>query len=473
MPGVSGNFCNLPREVSALKTPVVSFLKGFFFPGTGLFPVGLLLIWLLNGCAGLPLVRQLERSTAEGNYSLALETLEKQKAQFGGANSLLYYFEKGGLLQRLEDYAGSNAALDQAELLIEQLQGTSVTESAASLLVNDMTLSYSGEDYEQVMVHLIKALNFFYLQDFNGAQVEARKVNNRLLAISDKYGKEAVYREDAFARYLAALAYEAGGAYNDAYIDYKKSYQAYQAYARRFGTSMPGYLAGDLLRLSRWVGFDDEYQQWRDTFGGELPDPGRRPLRRSELLLVIYDGQIPLKRTDFIEAPIRDRDHKPYLLKVAFPAFRRRVPVVASAGLEQADGQWGESAFVMEPLGPIAVKNLEQRLGLISAKAIARATAKYLAAQEVRRAARSGNEGVNWLVGLAANVYTVATEQADTRSWETLPYRFWLLRKPLPPGTHEVNFTWERTEGGERRSHVLSVTLKPGEKKVIPVYIPN
>ncbi|MBN1595043.1 hypothetical protein JW933_03865, partial [candidate division FCPU426 bacterium] len=181
----------------------------------------------LAGCGGIRVAKQVANTVSAGNYDAALQLLEKQKQQYSGPNNLLYYFERGTVLQRTGDYTASIDALNSAERLIEELYGTSVTQAATSFLINDMSMDYTGEDFEQVMVHVIKALNFFYQDELQGALVEARKVNTRLVKLADKYGSEAVYEQDAFARYLAAYIHEASREYNDAYIDYKLAYKGF------------------------------------------------------------------------------------------------------------------------------------------------------------------------------------------------------------------------------------------------------
>lgn len=422
---------------------------------------------MLAGCATLRVADRIDRDLAAGDYHAGLAAIERAKSQYAGPHSLLYYLDRGSLLQRVGDYAASNAELEQAEKLIEEFSVASISESAASLLVNDTTLAYSGEDFEQVMVNVLKALNYLYLGDLSGAQVEARKVNTRLLKLGDRYEQDAVYAEDAFARYLAAFAYEAAGEINSAYLDYRKAYSAYQSYEKRFGTPGPSFLADDLLRLSRQLGFEDEYSQWRRQFGRDVAPTPRGQVRPSELLLVIYDGRMLAKGTRFIGTEIRDADNRPYLLKVAFPVFKLHPPAVEGVGLTLPDGTT-LTAEVAEPLAVIAVKNLEQRIGLISAKAFARATTKYLAARQLEKAS-----GGNALLGLAANIYSWVSEQADTRSWRTLPFRFSLLRVALPPGTHILDL-WAAPYGGaELRTTTVQVELKPGEKKAIPVYLPR
>lgn len=428
--------------------------------------------WLLAGCGGVPVARKVAADAAEGNYAAALALLAKEKQQYSGPNNLLYYLDRGALLQRVDQYGDSSGELEQAERLIEELYGTSVSEAAASLLVNDMSLSYTGEDFEQVMINVLKALNYLYSNDLDGAGVEARKVDTLLLKLSDQYGSEAVYQQDAFARYLAAFAYEAARDYNNAYIDYKKAYQAFQWYGEHFGLPMPGLIKADLLRLSRWLGFNDEYQAWRETFGADLPEPSPRPRQQGEVLVVVYDGFIPSKETRYTAVNIEDPDGHPYALKVAFPVFRPRPNVVERVRIGLPDGQAAESELV-EPLDAIAYKNLEQRIGAISGKAIARATAKFIATYQARKAARAGSEGAGALVGLAANIFTWVTEQADTRSWRTLPNRFHLVRLPLPAGVHELEVRVATIRGDVRSLPPLKVRVKKNEKQVVPLYVPR
>jgi len=428
-----------------------------------------LLPLLLAGCGTLRVGLKVERSMAAGDYAGALATVEKEKASYAGPNSLLYYLDKGALLQRTGDYSTSNACLEEADKLIDELYGTSVTEAAASFLVNDMTMAYVGEDFEQVMVNILKELNYLYAGDLAGALVEARRVNTRLVALADKYNKEMVYRQDAFARYLAAFAYEAEGNYNDAYIDYKKAYQAFQWYEKHYGLPIPREIRNDLLRVSRWMGFEDEHQAWRDTFGGDAPEYSRRPRRRSELLLVIYDGLAPRKATHYVDAPTLDSEGRPYVIKVAFPHFREWPPAVDTVRAALPDGKVADSE-VFEPVADIAIQNLRQRIGAITAKAIARATAKYIAASQTRKALKTNDQGVNLLVGLATNIYTHAPEQADTRSWLTLPNRFHVIRLPLAAGTNTLELRIA-LRGGEIRSVSLPVEVKEGQKKVIPVFV--
>jgi len=439
----------------------------------------LLVIISINGC-GAHLAKRVENNILEGKYNEALQAIEEGKQHYAGPNSLLYYLDRGALLQRVGKYKESNQELHQAELLVEKLYGKSVTETAASLLANDTTMAYTGEDFEQVMIHVIKELNYLYLQDKAGALVEARKVNTRLLQVSDKYGKEAIYKEDAFARYLAAFAYESDREYNSAYIDYKKAYQVFKWYEKKYGFSIPYVIKQDLLRMSRWLGFTEEYTKWCKEFGQDIPKPTRRPQKREELLLIVYDGLIAKKETFYITESITNPDGEPYLLRVALPVMKTKPNVVQKVRLGSSEGKVYESELI-EPLNTIALQNLGQRIGLITAKAIARATTKYLASYALRKASeaarkkseKSNTANVLGVMSLAANIYGYASEQADTRSWRTLPQQFHILRVVLSPGKHELELRIVARGNEVRPGQKIRVELKEGEKKIMPLYVPN
>jgi len=75
---------------------------------------------------------------------------------------------------------------------------------------------------------------------------------------------------------------------------------------------------------------------------------------------------------------------------------------------------------------------------------------------------------------MATNIFTVASEHADVRSWRELPGRFHLARVVVAPGTTSLGLRLHLSNGGSRDlPPVFLGTLKPGQKKVLPVYAFN
>ena len=65
--------------------------------------------------------------------------------------------------------------------------------------------------------------------------------------IGDKAQDKATYNEDAFARYLTGILYESAGDMNNAFIAYRKAYEAYEAMRGWAHTPVPGQLRADLF----------------------------------------------------------------------------------------------------------------------------------------------------------------------------------------------------------------------------------
>lgn len=433
---------------------------------------------LLSSCAVLNFYKKVDTAILAGQYAEADGIIDTEKQQYAGHHELLYYFDKGAVLQMLGDYKGSVGNLEKAELKIESLFTKSVTGEISSYFSNDLNLPYEGEDFEQVMVNIMKCLDFMYMGDFSGAQIEARKVDHRMNVLGDRSEGKNIYKEDAFARYLSAIAYEAKGDMNDAYIDYKKAYKAFRAYQSLFGTPVPLCVKKDILRAADAMNFRDEIEEFQQEFGGIEYERYKETLGKGEAIFVIYCGMAPYKVSKFMNHREKLKDgNMSDVIKVAFPHFTPRGYAVIGASASSK----GVSAkgFLAEDVSTIAVKTLENKNGLIQLKAIARAVAKYLMTKSLSdvgskkdKDGKKKKSDLGNLLGVVAGVYSVASEQADTRSWRTLPASFMIVRLPLEPGKHTVNLSLTLEAGGVREQEI-PVTVKKGKKTVLPVFAYN
>jgi hypothetical protein len=121
---------------------------------------------------------------------------------------------------------------------------------------------------------------------------------------------------------------------------------------------------------------------------------------------------------------------------------------------------------VGEPIGGIAIENLENRRLRIHAKTLARVTAKYLA---VREAGRSAGDKYGGLAGLLTKVtgdlLIFMSEQADLRSWRTLPEEILISKVTVPPGSYQIWAECVDAAGGfVERVELGSRELKAGDK---------
>jgi hypothetical protein len=99
----------------------------------------------------------------------------------------------------------------------------------------------------------------------------------------------------------------------------------------------------------------------------------------------------------------------------------------------------------MEDVEAIALKNFAEEEPKILLKTIARGVAKYLAFKTAKK--KQGE-----VAGILVNVFNIATESADTRSWLTLPNSFGMVRMSLPPGKHNLHLSFRDANGREVKS---------------------
>jgi uncharacterized protein len=391
----------------------------------------------------------IEHNLSARQYDAALQDIDKQAGS--KTDRVLYLLNKGMVLRMKRDFADSNQALEAAKTEMERLYAASVSENALSFIVNDSTVSYAGDDYEQVLVHLYMALNYLELGQPNEARVEALQVDIKLREIGEKI-PENKFTEDALSRYLTGQIYEELGEWSDAMIAYRKAYEAYMKYQVNYGLAMPDMLKHDLLRLAKRQGLKDEAAQYSKEFGIELQqDRKQKQEQEGELVFILNNGLAPIKREKVIAAwapppsvvmgkskPQASRAlPQPVLVKIALPYYESRPNNVLSARIsvsgKQADTQ------VMEDIDAIARASLDARMPAITARSIARAVTKGALQESVDRAGSNNNDVAAQLISsLVVRVATAATERADTRSWLTLPSDIQMARLSLPPGSYDV-----------------------------------
>ncbi len=404
------------------------------------------------------------------NYEQALKVIKDNKDAYPKRNAALYYMEEGILAHFASRYKESNESLSRAEQIMDELYTRSISKQTASFLINDNTIPYRGEDFESVMVNLFMALNYVGLDLRDEALVEARKVDNKLNIINSRYpeDKKNVYKEDAFIRFLMGILYEADGEDNDAFISYRKAEEIYKTdYEQNYGVSPPVLLIENLLSSAKAMDFHEELKEIQGQYSDVAFMAPTEKKQIAEIYLIHYNGLGPEKVEKRWVVPLPDA----YIVKLAYPKFIKRnyqiVRGVTTLKNITSGVSYEFSTVLMENIGSIAVKNLNNRTGRIKAKAIARATTKYLATKAVSKQAKK-REGrlVGLLVQVAGNVASAATEQADIRHWRLLPAEIRVGKIAVPPGTYEGRINFLNASGSIIASRGIErFTVESGKKR--------
>ncbi|MFN3680854.1 MAG: COG3014 family protein [Nitrospira sp.] len=437
----------------------------------------ILLLWLaissFSGCVSANHYGLIEQNLLAGKPERALSIVEQAESDYGSKSRLLYLMDRGMTLHLAGYYAESNETLEQADELIARLYTKTIRSETLAFLTNDNALPYEGDPYEHVMVNVVKALNYALQNDTEGALVETRRIDHRLNVLSDRLNGKRGYGNDGFARYLSGMLYEASGDLNNAFVAYRNACEAYETMRAWIRLTCPPLLRADLLSSAEALGLADEVNRYR------TPDPAIEWLSMSvrqqlaQVVLISYNGRAPWKEDLFFDLPIGlealqlvllNRGFSPPLgrrdqimdsilyglsgrvVRVALPHLVSQKTLVSSETLTLMDEQ-GQSYAVrserVHDLTALAENSLADRLPAMTVKAVARAAAKFSMAEGAVIGAKQavGRDAAPWvglLVGLLTKGLAVATEEADKRSWRTLPDEIHVARVWVPPGRYRA-----------------------------------
>ena len=459
---------------------------------------------LLGGCT-VPVDRYLliDASLRAHDPKGADAVVQQAEKEYGDKSLVLYGMDRGMTLQLAGDYQQSNVVLEQAEEEIDRLYTRRIRTEALAFMTNDTALPYEGDPYEQVLINVLKALNYALMGQWQEALVEARRIDHRLNVLSDRTRERNAYRDDGFARYLSGILYESTGDVNNAFIAYRKAYETFEVTHAWSHTPVPSQLREDLLRTAEALHFTQELAQYQSLFPDTKWESSQALEQLAQVVVISYNGRAPRKEDQLIDLPIsldalqlvalnrgifqpnrysnRGVDTVLYGLngrvaRVAVPRLiTQKVPApIDTVSLVQDNGERVTAKTeLVHNVTALAGKALSERIAGITAKALARAATKFALAEGTTRAAQqaAGNDLgplVGLVVGLLTKGFAVASEEADKRSWQTLPDEIHLARVWVPPGRYQV-----QSQVAGRDQHLLmpedmrTLSLDPGETVVL------
>ncbi len=345
-------------------------------------------------------LQEFSSALKENKPAVAAEKV-KEKAFTDGDDQVVYLFEYGTASQIAKNYDESIKAFLKAEDLTEVKDYHSVTRIGGSLLLNEGMIQYKGDDYEKVLLNGMLAIDYLMKGQLDEAQVETRKLNDKLYKY--RYEGKKNYQQNPFASYLSALIWEAERNWDSAYIDFKKAYE--------INPNIP-YLQEDLIRAGLAARRDEDVVKWRKQFAGVKPADLRN---NGEIVLIYQQGWGPVKRPH-----------------PSFPRIPKLYPSYSNTTRARIEVEGGPSELTQTivSITDVAIKQLdEQYAGLIAMRAAGIAT-KAVVADQIRQK----NQLLGDLTWLATNL----ADQADLRQWLSLPATFQVAKLRLKPGKYKV-----------------------------------
>lgn len=282
-------------------------------------------------------------------------------------------------------------------------------EGLLAFTLNEGLAAYQGEGYERVQLHAALAMTYLAQGDLDGVWVEARRANQLLEGEERLYEKR--YAAGGLGHLVSALSYELLEQYDQAYIDYERMLE------KGVGEELAGRA---VVRIASQLRYDDELERWVERFG---PD-AERPEGAAQVVVIAGVGLGPFKRETTLPIPTGDG-----VLQWSIPRLQRRGQLVQ--GLVLRSGEGAVQTTVVEDVAKVSEENLSDRIGWLAARSAVRAIMKRELTQGLAK-----NYDLAGMI--AGDIFTVLTERADLRAWQTLPDSWHAARLWVAPGEHDL-----------------------------------
>lgn len=403
-------------------------------------------------------------SIGAGNVDMALQKLESNNT--GDDKELLYFMEKGQLLQLKGDLPQSTSAWlggDEKIRVWEEEYKTDPNKllgDFASYLLNDNSRRYDGYDYEKVMLSTLLAVNHAAQGRLDNARVEIKKTHEREALIADMRAKqiekvEAEAQErDVKTQYKDLKGYPVETLDDPEVTGLKNSYQsAVSHYLAGFVYEAEGEPSLAAAGYRKAIELRPNVKILENALS-EV-DSRRKKIKPNEtdVLFVVGVGNAPARQSTTIPLPFRWNGQW-NATSISFPVIRPDTSTVVPGALSLSN--LGNIPLTsITSIDAMSRRALKDDMPGIILRSTIRAVAKGAATKEITD--RAGG-----VAGMIATVASVASERADERMWRSLPGQLAIGRAIVPQGRYQLTIP---TIAGPQTSELVIA----GKYAIIPL----
>ena len=424
------------------------------------FIAPLCIAFLFASCASVAHYEAIDASVAQGNYKGGLAQLRAVKdSAYRPIDKVLYYLDDGMLAHYAGAYTDSESSLGNAERAIEAAYTKSVTQTVSSYLVNDMTVEYPGEDYEDLYINAFNALNYFYGGSTEDALVEIRRIDNKVKFLSTKYGTSITNAQSAVLEKSSAIPYDKEAARSEFTNSALANYLGLLFY-RSVGKSDDARIDRDQVKLA----FANQPHIYAFPLPSSLNDELAVPKGKARLNVVSFSGPAPVKTENTVRIPLGVSNW----LKIAVPEMKQRKSEIARTEVVLDSGEKFDLELI-EDLGAVATDTFKQRASLIYLKTVLRSLVKTSSSIALSEKAKDTEDsGAKLLLGLMSvgtQIYAEASEQADLRLARYFPAKAYVGGITLDPGVRSYTVRYYNA-AGDIIQQVRFENVKIGENQL-------
>ncbi len=437
-----------------------------------------------SGCASYNMQTQkISQSYGLGDMQTAATQISAEADKRGeGKDAVVWRLEQGAVLRAAGRLGESNDAFDKAEELINKYDDAakmSVSREAIAAVTNLTTLPYEGFAYDKIMMNAYKALNYLGLGDYEKARVElnrayerqrdAVRLNTRRIEKAQEEGKKQNIHVDLHAvnndkRFRNQFDnYYADLNQLSAYADYVNPATVYldglYFMAQATGGSDLERSRNSFKRVRDMIGENKFILQDIETVqriinGQPIPattyvifETGLAPLReqiRIDLPLFLITPGVPYVGAAFPK--LQYRNNYLSVLHVSFAQSKTRKKAPLHPGKKTQEviklrqqrrqcivaGETTESTVLLSSMDKVIAREFKNELPVIITKTLIASAVKAGAAYGISKAVSQKNDTAGFVTLIAGAIYQAAMNQADLRTWTTLPKEIQFCRFCTP-----------------------------------------
>jgi hypothetical protein len=447
---------------------------------------------------------KLVNATLRNDFLPAIDQIKKKPSLYGKQSELLFYMDIGMLYQYANMYDSSNRYLLRAAEVYDELFSRSITNEAASVLINDNVRPYRSKPYELVMLHQCIGFNFLAQNNVDDALVETRRTQLLFNEWERKARNDEKYTNDAMFHYISSILYESKSETSDAMISLYKSVEAFKKGPLILPSQIGDYAyymflmnnrESDNKALNLIASTSKEQVHGLVNEQSEIivvGYAGRGPALDESIwwgtyvkdgMLILYhkepDGSqtsmtlpapsLPENELRNAEKGKKTKSGTTFHVKIALPGVKKIASETDVFSVNCSGTSQPVKTIVINDIERQAEKFIEDTKGATLARTIARVVLRTIAAEKAKENIRTDNGIANLLLNIGTDILTDQMEKADTRSCFLLPKTVQIARIPVKAGgTYSVDVAALSKSDVVLNSKTFSgITVGENEKKFI------
>lgn len=373
------------------------------------------------------------------------------------ADYVIWRLEEASAWRALDRFTASDEAFDHAATRIAEFDAGAevrLLQEAKANFTNQSYLPYTGYDYDRIMLNTYRALNYLQLGDAAAARVmlnrayqsqrEAVQANAKAIEAANQLANE---ESRAAKRASPGKNYNVNRARQDPRFDrqiqaqygYLTGLRAYADYVNPFTVFLDGLVhatnaleASDLERARNSFARAAKMVPDNAYLANDIADTEARQRgdRLSPVTHVVFEtGMAPSRDQIRIDIPVFLFTSEVPYVGAAFPQLKFN-PDYAPSLIAIAEGREHRTALLCD-MDAVVATEFDNRLAEVVVKTLISAGTKAAAQYGLQQAAKK-DSGAYYAIAVIGSLYQAAMNQADLRTWVTLPKQFQYCRFPTP-----------------------------------------